>query len=295
MGESGEQVELIGQLCRHIESNLESPLRLADLALRAGLSPAHLQRTFKRITGITPRQYADACRLGRLKERLRESDTVTTAMYEAGYSSSSRLYERAASQLGMTPATYRRGGPATLIRFTLTDCPLGRLLVAGTDRGVCAVSLGDGDAYLEGVLRLEYPAASLERDDERLRAWAAALVEHLRGQRPHLDLPLDVQATAFQWRVWQELCAIPYGETASYREVARRIGKPTAARAVARACATNPVAVIVPCHRVVREDGGLGGYRWGIGRKRVLLAQEQASASPERQRRVKENGRSAGQ
>jgi AraC family transcriptional regulator of adaptative response/methylated-DNA-[protein]-cysteine methyltransferase len=289
MSPSGEQVELIEQLCRHIETNLEAPLRLSDLAGQAGLSPAHLQRTFKRITGITPRQYADACRLGRLKERLRETNTVTTAMYEAGYSSSSRLYERASSQLGMTPATYRRGGRAVLICYTLTNCPLGRLLVAGTERGVCAVSLGDDDAYLEGELRGEYPSAKLERDDEHLNAWTAALVEHLRGHQPHLDLPIDVQATAFQWRVWQELCAIPYGETASYREVARRIGHPTAARAVARACATNPVAVIVPCHRVVREDGGLGGYRWGIGRKRALLEQEQAS--PERMRQVEEKSR----
>ena len=289
MRESGEQVELIEQLCRHIETNLEGSLRLNDLAGQAGLSPAHLQRTFKRITGITPRQYADACRLGRLKERLKESDTVTRAMYEAGYSSSSRLYERASSQLGMTPATYRRGGRATRIHYTLTDCPLGRLLVAGTERGVCAVCLGDADAYLEEALHGEYPAATLERDDAHLKEWTAALLEHLRGQRPHLDVPIDVQATAFQWRVWQELCAIPYGETASYREVARRIGQPTAARAVARACATNPVAVIVTCHRVVREDGGLGGYRWGLGRKRALLAQEQAPASPQCKRR--ENGR----
>jgi AraC family transcriptional regulator of adaptative response/methylated-DNA-[protein]-cysteine methyltransferase len=267
-------VEVVHAVCRHIEANLAEPLTLEVLGEQAGLSPCHLQRVFKRLTGITPRQYADACRLGRLKERLREGPNVTTAMYEAGYGSSSRLYERAAAHLGMTPAAYRRGGRDMHIRWTLADCPLGRLLLAGTERGLSALYLGDDEARLEAALLREYPAAQIERDDDALRAWLAEVLEHLGGARPHLDLPLDVQATAFQRRVWQELCKIPYGSTSTYQEIARALGRPAAARAVARACATNPVSVVVPCHRVVRGDGGLGGYRWGLERKQQLLARE---------------------
>ncbi|HTU23692.1 MAG TPA: methylated-DNA--[protein]-cysteine S-methyltransferase [Gemmataceae bacterium] len=160
------------------------------------------------------------------------------------------------------------------IRFTLAVCSLGRVLLAGTERGICAVYLGDGDAKLEAELTREFPAAAVQRDDEGLCAWVHAIVNHLSGQQPHLDLPLDVRATAFQWRVWQELRAIPYGSTRSYSEVARALGQPSAVRAVARACATNPVSLVIPCHRVVREDGGLGGYRWGLERKQALLDQE---------------------
>jgi AraC family transcriptional regulator of adaptative response/methylated-DNA-[protein]-cysteine methyltransferase len=269
-----EQVELMQELCRYIETHLESPLTLAALSKQAGLSPAHLQRVFKRIIGLSPRQYADACRLGKLKARLKERSAVVNAMVEAGYGSSSRLYERAASQLGMTPATYRNGAPAVRIRYTVTDCPLGRLLLAATERGVCALSLGSQDRPLEEFLSGEYPSATIERDDQSLQPFVAEIVRHLAGQQPHLDLPIDVQATAFQWRVWQELQAIPYGSTRSYAEIARRIKQPKAVRAVARACATNPVAVVIPCHRVVRSDGGLGGYRWGIERKEKLLEQE---------------------
>jgi AraC family transcriptional regulator of adaptative response/methylated-DNA-[protein]-cysteine methyltransferase len=274
------QVDLVRSVCRHIEANLEGPLTLADLGDQAGLSPGHLQRTFKRVTGITPRQYADACRLGLLKARLKERRTVTMAMYEAGYGSSSRLYERASSQLGMTPATYQRGGRDMHLGYTVVASPLGRLLLAGTERGVSAVYLGDADGPLEAALAKEYPAARISRDDSGLKPWADAVVGHLGGEQPHLDLPLDVQATAFQWRVWQELRAIPYGSTRTYSEIAAALGQPTAARAVARACATNPVSVVVPCHRVVREDGGLGGYRWGLDRKKKLLAQEQAPTQP---------------
>jgi AraC family transcriptional regulator of adaptative response/methylated-DNA-[protein]-cysteine methyltransferase len=273
-------VALVRSACRYMEDNLETSLTLAALGKNLGLSPAHFQRIFKRITGISPRQYADACRLGRLKTRLKDRQTVTTALYEAGYGSTSRLYERASSHLGMTPATYQRGGRNTRIRFSVVACPLGRLLLAGTDRGVCAVYLGDADGPLEATLRQEFPAAEVARDDAGLNEWAAAVVDHLRGGQPHLDLPLDVQATAFQWRVWQELRAIPYGSTRSYRAVAEALGQPSAARAVARACATNPVSVVIPCHRVVREDGGLGGYRWGLPRKQALLAQEQQSPTP---------------
>jgi AraC family transcriptional regulator, regulatory protein of adaptative response / methylated-DNA-[protein]-cysteine methyltransferase len=267
-------VELVGRTCRYIETHLESALTLAALGAQVGVSPFHLQRIFKQIVGITPRQYADACRLGVLKSRLKERRTVTMAMLEAGYGSSSRLYERASSQLGMTPSTYRRGGPATNIRFTVADCPLGRLLLAGTERGICAVYLGDDDDKLGAELRAEFPAAEVERDDAGLGGWVKEIVNHLQGRQPHLDLPLDVRATAFQWRVWQELLAIPYGSTRSYSDIARALGQPKAVRAVARACATNPASLVIPCHRVVREDGSLGGYRWGLDRKQALLDQE---------------------
>lgn len=268
-------VACIHSLCRYIEANLEEPLTLAALAAHARLSPAHLQRIFRRVTGVTPRQYADACRLGRLKRRLKKGSTVTSALYEAGYGSSRGLYERAAGQLGMTPGAYRKGGRGARVRYSIAPCVLGRLLLATTDKGICALYLGDDEATLEAELLREFPAASeVCRDETGLGAWLTALHEHLAGARPHLDLPLDVQATAFQWRVWQELQKIPYGQTRTYREVAEALGQPTAARAVARACATNPVSVIVPCHRVVGEDGGLRGYRWGLARKRALLDAE---------------------
>jgi AraC family transcriptional regulator of adaptative response/methylated-DNA-[protein]-cysteine methyltransferase len=278
-GMASSQVELVRRTCRYIENNLEDALSLSVLGRYVGVSPPYLQRTFKHIMGISPRQYADACRLRRLKAQLKTRRTVTMALYEAGYGSSSRLYERSAAQLGMTPGTYQRGAPATHIRYTLAACPLGRLLLAATERGVCDVRLGDRDRVLEAGLREEYPAAEVVRDDCGLCEWLGELLEHLDGQRPHLALPVDVQATAFQWRVWQELLAIPYGSTRSYSEVARAVGRPKAVRAVARACATNPVAVIVPCHRVVREDGSLGGYRWGLERKQQLLEQEKATVS----------------
>jgi len=275
----GPHIDRVQQVCRYIEEHLEEPLTLEVLGEQAGLSPAHLQRVFRKVMGITPRQYADACRLDRLKARLRDgrTQTVTTALYEVGYGSSRSLYERASTQLGMTPGTYRRGGKGMRLRYTVAACPLGRLLLAATERGVSAVYLGDRDAELVKALHREYPAASLERDEDRLRTWLKELLDHLRGQQPHLELPLDVQATAFQWRVWQELQAIPAGSTRTYGEVAEALGQPTAARAVARACATNPVSVIIPCHRVVRGDGALGGYRWGLDRKQKLLDNEKES------------------
>jgi AraC family transcriptional regulator, regulatory protein of adaptative response / methylated-DNA-[protein]-cysteine methyltransferase len=280
--EVGEtQIEVVRSVCRYIEANLETPLTLAALGEYAGISPSHLQRLFKRVTGITPREYADACRLGRLKSRLKQRRTVMMALLEAGYGSTSRLYERASGQLGMTPAVYQRGGAAVKVRYTVVSCPLGRLLLAATGRGVCSVCLGDRDGPLEAALRAEYPAAEVRRDDAGLNPWADDLLSHLDGRLPHLNLPIDVRATAFQRRVWQELLAIPYGETKTYSEIARALGQPTAARAVARACATNPVAVLIPCHRVVREGGGLGGYRWGPGRKKALLERERKIAGRE--------------
>lgn len=264
----------VEKACRYIREHCDGRITLAALARAVGGSPHHLQRTFSRVVGVSPQQYADACRVGRLKTELKEGKTVTTAMYDAGYGSSSRLYEKSNRTLGMTPATYRRGGAGVSMRFAILDSPLGRLLVATTARGVSSVKLGDDDAGLEGALRKEYPSAALSRDDRRLRESTDLILQHLAGARPDLRLPVDVQATAFQWRVWRELQAIPYGETRSYGDVARRIGRPTAARAVARACATNPVALVIPCHRVVGGDGETGGYRWGRDRKKTLLAQE---------------------
>jgi AraC family transcriptional regulator of adaptative response/methylated-DNA-[protein]-cysteine methyltransferase len=239
------------------------------------VSPYHLQRVFKRVMGITPRQYVQACRIEHLKTQIKEGAAVTSALYEAGYGSSSRLYEQAPAQFGMTPTAYRRGGQGMFIHYTIVDCPLGRLLVAATERGLCAVSLGNDDAELEAVLFTEYPAASIQRDENNLSSWVNALLRHLSGQQPHLDLPLDIQATAFQRRVWEELRAIPYGQTCSYSKIAERIGDSKKARAVALACANNPVAIVIPCHRVVRNDGNIGGYRWGVERKQMLLAQEE--------------------
>jgi AraC family transcriptional regulator of adaptative response/methylated-DNA-[protein]-cysteine methyltransferase len=238
------------------------------------MSPYHLQRVFKRIVGVSPREYREALRVGEFKSRVKKGESVTSALYEAGYGSSSRLYENAGGRLGMTPAAYRRGGRGVSINYTIAGCPLGRLLVAATEKGVCSVRLGDSDKELEAALRTEYSEAEINRDDKTLGEWVGALVDHLQGKHPRLDLPLDVQATAFQWSVWQKLKEIPYGCTRSYSEVARAIGRPSAVRAVARACATNPVALVIPCHRVVREDQSLGGYRWGIERKRALLERE---------------------
>jgi AraC family transcriptional regulator of adaptative response/methylated-DNA-[protein]-cysteine methyltransferase len=244
------------------------------LSEAVNISSHHLQRVFKRIMGITPRQYTEARRLSWLKAQLKEGQAVTAAIYETGYGSSSRLYEQASTRLGMTPATYRRGGKGMHISYTIVNCSLGRLLVAATERGLCAVSLSNSDAELVATLLGEYPAAEFEHDDVGLSLLVRSLLDHLNSEHIDLNLPLDLQATAFQWRVWEELRAIPYGSTRSYSEIAQAIGHPKAVRAVARACATNPVSLAIPCHRVVRGDGSLGGYRWGLERKQALLAQE---------------------
>ncbi|MEK6304363.1 MAG: bifunctional DNA-binding transcriptional regulator/O6-methylguanine-DNA methyltransferase Ada [Acidobacteriota bacterium] len=267
-------VEAVRRACRHIEEHGDEALTLQALAELVGMSPYHLQRVFKRIVGVSPREYREALRVGEFKARVKKGESVSSAMYEAGYGSSSRLYENAGGRFGMTPAAYKRGGRGASIIYTIADCALGRLLVAATGKGVCAVRLGDSDKELEAALRAEYSEAEINRDDKSLGEWVGALVEHLQGNHPRLDLPLDVQATAFQWSVWQKLKEIPYGATRSYSEVARSIGRPSAVRAVARACATNPVALVIPCHRVVREDESLGGYRWGIDRKQALLDRE---------------------
>jgi AraC family transcriptional regulator, regulatory protein of adaptative response / methylated-DNA-[protein]-cysteine methyltransferase len=257
-----------------LEAHLDEPVTLAELGEAVGLSPWYLQRTFKRLTGLTPKEYASARRLERLKTQLKKGDDVTTATYEAGYGSGSRVYEQSDARLGMTPATYRRGGEGATIRYRIADSPLGRMLVGATDRGVCSVTFGASDAELEAGLRKEYPNANLERgDDQQLEGWTSAIIHHLAGD-PRLVLPLDVRATAFQWRVWKALQEIPRGETRSYGDIAASLGKPSAARAVARACASNRVALAIPCHRVIRGDGDSGGYRWGEERKRRILELE---------------------
>lgn len=267
-------LELVERVCRALEGWEGELPTLRELAQQFAVSPFHLYRTFKRITGVTPRQYADARRQERFRHELRNGGSVTGALFGAGYGTSSSLYEGVAMALGMTPSTYRRGGSGAAIVYSVVPCPLGYLLVAATERGICAVRLGDTESELADALRREFPAARLERDEAALGRWVQELLDYLEGNQPHLDLPLDVRATAFQRRVWEALRAIPRGSTRSYREIAEAIGQPTAARAVARACAANPVALVVPCHRVVREDGRLGGYRWGIERKRALLELE---------------------
>jgi AraC family transcriptional regulator, regulatory protein of adaptative response / methylated-DNA-[protein]-cysteine methyltransferase len=261
-------------ICRYIEQHLDEPLTLARLGSEFHQSPFHLQRKFKAVLGITPKAYADSCRMNQLKSNLRAGHSVTRAMYDAGYSSSSRLYERTASQLGMTPDKYRRGAIAAPIRYTCADSPLGRMLIAATDKGICAIQFANSDEELEQGLRHEFPFAIRIHDDSAMREWKENLLRQMRGQRLNAALPLDIQATAFQRRVWSYLQKIPFGETRSYAAVAKGIGRPTATRAVARACATNPVAVAIPCHRVVRQDGEEGGYRWGVERKKALLELE---------------------
>ena len=258
----------------------ERTLTLADLARRLGGSPYHLQRNFKRLVGVSPRAFGDACRLGRIKQRLRAGGDVTAAVFGAGYGSMGRFYERAAPKLGMTPSQYKRGGAEMNIGYSIVNSPLGRLLVGGTNRGVCAVAIGSSDDELRRGLEREYPRATIARDGARLEPWTKEILAQVAGRAPSLDLPIDVQATAFQWRVWNELLAIPRGQTRSYTDVAVAIGRPRAARAVARACATNPVALAIPCHRVVPAGGGVGGYRWGPARKRALLTSERSRTDP---------------
>ncbi|HEV8430769.1 MAG TPA: bifunctional DNA-binding transcriptional regulator/O6-methylguanine-DNA methyltransferase Ada [Pyrinomonadaceae bacterium] len=268
------QVELVQRVCRLLNSNESETPKLAELATQAGVSPFHLQRTFKRVMGISPRQYVAARKIDNFKTLVRKGESVTGALYESGFNSSSRLYEHASEELGMTPATYSRGGRGVNISYTIAASPMGRLLVAVTKRGVCAVRMADNDAELEKDLREEFPHAQIKRDDSGLSESVQKILNHLEKNEPRLDLPLDIQATAFQRQVWEQLRAIPYGETVSYGDVAKALGKPGAVRAVGRACATNPVALVIPCHRVVREDKTLGGYRWGLERKKKLLEHE---------------------
>jgi len=268
------QVTLVRAICRQLDAPSDAPAKLAALSRLVSSTPHQLLRAFRRVLGVTPRQYQDARRLSRFKALLKERQRVSPATYAAGYSSSSRVYERAAAQLGMTPATYARGGRGMAIAYTAVPCSLGTLLVAATPRGICRVSLGHGAPELEAELRGEFPGAEIRRDRGGLSGRVATILRYLDGREPHLDLPLDIRATAFQRQVWEALRKIPYGRTRSYADVARAIGRPRATRAVAQACASNPAALVIPCHRVVKSDGDLGGYRWGIERKRALLERE---------------------
>jgi len=262
----------------YIDRHVDEPLPLARLAREAGVSAAHLQRTFTRIVGLSPKQYQEQRRVGALKSALRDGRTVSSATYEAGFASGRRVYEAADDALGMTPGAYRRRGVGVTIHYTVVRTSLGLLLVAVTERGICSVALGDDEAALVGALRAESPAAELARATDADDRLVDAVVAHVEGRARASDVPLDVQATAFQWQVWRALQRIPEGATRSYQEIARELGHPSAARAVARACASNRIAVLIPCHRVVRGDGALGGYRWGVARKAALLARESARA-----------------
>lgn len=273
-GQAQPGAAAIRRLSAYLSTHAGETLTLGRMARLAGLSPSHLQRRFKALVGLSPREFQAAVRAGRLRALLRDGRGVTTAIYEAGYGSPSRAYEAGAMGRGVTPSRYRQGGAGMRIAYATLPSPLGRVLVAATTDGVCAVKIGDTDRALVDELRREYPGADLRGDEGPRAEWVEAVRAHAAGATKTLDLPIDVRATAFQWRVWRELQRIPYGETRAYAQVAKAIGRPRAVRAVARACATNPVCLVVPCHRVVRGDGSLAGYRWGVKRKRRLLERE---------------------
>ena len=264
---------LVSAACELIDRD-EETLTLPDLAAALGCTTSALNSAFRRVIGVTAQQYNQAKRLERLKEGLRNGASVTHAMYDAGYGSSSRLYEKAHEKLGMSPGKYRLGAPATHIAYAIVSSSVGLILIAATEKGVCSVKFGDDDEGLQDALRAEFPRADIERDGGDVIRWVSQISEHLAGLRPRLDVPLDVQGTAFQWRVWRALQEIAYGETKSYKQVATELGNPKAVRAVARACATNHVAVIIPCHRVIGSDGSLTGYAYGVERKAALLEKE---------------------
>jgi AraC family transcriptional regulator of adaptative response/methylated-DNA-[protein]-cysteine methyltransferase len=269
--------ELIKAVCRYIELHLDEPVTLARLGAEFHQSPFHLQRTFKAVLGITPKEYADSCRMRGFRQKLKAGHSVTRAMHDAGYSSTSRLYSRTSSELGMEPAKYRRGAIATPIRYSFTESPIGRMLIAATDKGICSIQFADSEEELEQGLKQEFPFALRRRDDHGMANLAGQVAQRISGAESSATLPLDIQATAFQRRVWSHLQSIAFGKTQSYAQVAKAIRRPSAVRAVARACATNPVAIAIPCHRVLRSNGDLGGYRWGIRRKKALLKIEASS------------------
>jgi AraC family transcriptional regulator of adaptative response/methylated-DNA-[protein]-cysteine methyltransferase len=271
------QLRTLTAACDYLDRRNNETVTLQELGTAVGLSPFHAQRIFRRCLGITPREYQQARRIERFRQQVARGDTVTTALYEAGFGSSSRLYEGAHEQLGMTPAELRGGGHNIRIRCSITDSPLDKMLVAVTDVGICAISFGLLESELEDDLAARFPLAELRRDQEGLGSVVLQVLSQLSEHPAALDLPLDVRATAFQKRVWMALQQIPRGETRSYGDIAESLGQPTAARAVARACSQNPVAVMIPCHRVVGKSGRLTGYRWGVQRKQNLLAMEDKS------------------
>lgn len=276
------QTDLIGRTTAYIkarqEDEADGPVTLEELASHCGLSPWHLQRKFKNAMGVSPREYEESLRLERFKKGLRSGAGVAAATFEAGFGSSSRVYERAGAALGMTPASYAEGGKGAEIRYAIGECHLGLVLVAATERGLCRVELGDDLKALESELREEFPKAkSFARDDAGLGRYLSEILRRIAGQAPRRDLPLDIRMTAFQRRVWSALTRIPSGETASYGAIARAIGQPGAAQAVGQACGANPVAIAIPCHRALRNDGAIGGYAWGSERKQALITAEAAA------------------
>ena len=271
-------IEAVRRASAYLSAHADETVTLDHLARVAAMSPHHLQRRFKAIVGLSPREFQSAVRAGKLRTSLRDGRDITSAIYEAGYGSPSRVYEAAPTGRGMSLSNYRRGGAGMEINYAMISSPIGQVLIAATEHGVCSVKIGATRAEVLSELEREYPAARITPSRSAKSEWVKAIEKHLRGDAPVLDLPIDVQATAFQWKVWRELQRIPYGETRAYAEVAKSIGRPTAVRAVARACATNPVALVVPCHRVVPTAGGVGGYRWGAKRKARLLDAEKNRA-----------------
>jgi AraC family transcriptional regulator, regulatory protein of adaptative response / methylated-DNA-[protein]-cysteine methyltransferase len=272
-------VALVQRAASQLAESSEESVRLGPLAKTLGTTQATLRRAFLQVTGLRPRELAEALRIKRFKAMLRAGRGIADALYETGYGSSSRVYERSNAQLGMTPATYQKGGKGMKIGYSIAKSPVGKVLVGATERGISAVYLGDAENALVAELREEYPRAEIAPATDSFQRWVREIIQRIEGKQPRMDLPLDLQATAFQRRVWQELQRIPRGRTRTYSQVARSLGQPRAVRAVARACATNPVSIVVPCHRVVREDGKLAGYRWGVSRKEQLLAQERAAGN----------------
>jgi AraC family transcriptional regulator of adaptative response/methylated-DNA-[protein]-cysteine methyltransferase len=275
LGAPDPQMQAVKRACERIETAEEAP-KLAELAASAGLSPYHFHRVFKALTGVTPKAYAAETRARRAADKLRTAETVTEAIYDAGFNSSSRFYENTAARLGMTPGAVRRGGAGAVIRFAVGEASLGAVLVAATDKGVCAITLGDDPEALVRDLQDRFPRAEFKGGDAEFERTIAEVVGLVEAPAQRLDLPLDIRGTAFQQKVWAALQTIPPGKTATYKEIARAIGQPTAVRAVAQACGANPLAIAIPCHRVVRSDGDLSGYRWGVERKRELIAREAA-------------------
>ena len=270
---------IVQRAAQALENEIDEPVNVNTLARNLCVRTDSLRRAFRQQTGLNPKQLAAALRLKRFKKLLREGNNIADALYATGYGSASRVYERSDAQLGMTPATYQKGGKGMQIKYTVAKSSLGEVLVGATERGVSAVYLGENEAKLAAELRREYPRAEITPQKGAFSEWVKEIVARTEGSTPRRELPLDLQATAFQRRVWQELQRIPLGSTRTYAQIAKAVGKPGAVRAVARACATNPVSVVVPCHRVVRTDGNLAGYRWGISRKQTLLDREQRSGS----------------
>jgi AraC family transcriptional regulator of adaptative response/methylated-DNA-[protein]-cysteine methyltransferase len=276
--EKSAALRLVERAAGELAQPGEEIVRVESLARKLSATPSALRRAFQQITGLAPRDLADALRLKRFKTLLRAGKNITDALYETGYGSSSRVYERSDAQLGMTPSAYQKGGKGMKLNYTIAKSPLGKVLVAATEKGVSAVYLGGAESALLAELKAEYPRAELAPAAELYQRWVAEIVRQIEGRPSSVELPLDVQGTAFQRRVWQELQRIPRGTTRTYTQVAQSLGRPRAVRAVARACATNPVSIVVPCHRVIRQDGNLAGYRWGLSRKEQLLAAERSSA-----------------